>query len=746
MENFKDMRFVLKESKDRLIDKTSLTDEQKSEAKAFFNKYPSYEKEIDWNKVKSLTWDDFKKVIYRDRSKDSKNQVKKAIRKGLEGFTEGVDFDVLYEGNFKGHPFTVYQPYCWEASRMIASNSVPPTDTVGEWCTAYQKENSYWKSHTYAEDNSVFAYVCGESIPTKKVALEINDHLETNCDGMDFEFVIEYTNIRFNIWDKEDNCLDAWDVDDAFFDTITSIGVIEDALANIGKIRNDSISIDPNTGLVTYNDDLTVTEAMVTNGKLNVNYHIVKGYMYVGELDINTLEGFPVEVGGELTLFSLPNLTSLVGAPQKVRSLRITACHALKDFTGCPQVDERIMLSRLDVTSFKGLPKVINGTFDANVLDGVTSLEGVPVEAWAVKLTTLRRLTSLNGLPKATTYKFTSLDGISSFEGLPSEVSEIDFVHLKNIKSLNGLPQTITSCAYLSDIGQIQTLEGAPESVKYDFTVCDCDNLVSTKGAPKFVGRTLDLSSNPMLQTAEELPSGITELNLCHDIKLTQICEIPSTVQTLFVAYCRSLESLGCLTHDLDALDITQTNGAVLKEMLENSKGISIGKMYTDECVMEVKPNMGELYKKYTPLVINSFKMLFPNEEPTVEKLDKTYIGHGNMRDIVRNLIRNGEKVILNRGTLDTAVAEAQLIIYDANNLSEEDFSKKWGMTREDFLTGNYDTDGLEFKAWALIDKTYGDYITEELLDSNLKDAVEYYEVLDRMNVVFANQCYFKTR
>lgn len=55
-------RDLLNESKDRLIDRLDLSDQQKGEMKAFFKKRPNLENRLDWNKPKSITWDSFEKI------------------------------------------------------------------------------------------------------------------------------------------------------------------------------------------------------------------------------------------------------------------------------------------------------------------------------------------------------------------------------------------------------------------------------------------------------------------------------------------------------------------------------------------------------------------------------------------------------------------------------------------------------------------------------------------------------------
>lgn len=226
METFKSLRMV--ESKESIIKKMpNLTDEQKEEAINFFNKYNAFEKEVDWNKWRTLTWEDLKAVITKDRN--TKAQTKKKIKAGLEGFVEGKDYDILAEGEWRGEPYIAYIPYTWEASRMIASSAVPPAKLkfnpdlgkaepiAAKWCTAYNKDSSYWNKHTSGPDFSAFIYLCGETIPTKKIAIELNGEGKNyNCDNMEFtHYTLKKEDgkilhsdsdyINYNYWDFNDN-------------------------------------------------------------------------------------------------------------------------------------------------------------------------------------------------------------------------------------------------------------------------------------------------------------------------------------------------------------------------------------------------------------------------------------------------------------------------------------------------------------------------------------------------------------
>jgi len=136
---FKNLNLL--EKKDHIIRKMpNLTSEQKEELINFFNKHPNYENRIDWNKWKTLTYDDFKNVL----GIESKTQRKKSVKtKGIRGLKEGEDYVQLKE---LPNNVEAYIPLNYEASKFIASKYVGGIE--GKWCTAYQKTDEYWKKYT----------------------------------------------------------------------------------------------------------------------------------------------------------------------------------------------------------------------------------------------------------------------------------------------------------------------------------------------------------------------------------------------------------------------------------------------------------------------------------------------------------------------------------------------------------------------------------------------------------------------
>ena len=145
-ENLEYLQLLL-ENKDHLIDRLSLTDDQKSELKAFFKAHPNYESKIDWNN-KALTYADFKAVLALEGK--SRSQAKK---KGVSGLKEGTDYKVIGQGIAVNREFgsadweyTMYMPLTHLASKTLASQTTLPPVT-GEWCIA-MNDDQWWQDYT----------------------------------------------------------------------------------------------------------------------------------------------------------------------------------------------------------------------------------------------------------------------------------------------------------------------------------------------------------------------------------------------------------------------------------------------------------------------------------------------------------------------------------------------------------------------------------------------------------------------
>ena len=177
------------EKKDHLIRRNpNLTDGEKQEIIELLGRHPSYENKIDWTKNKSLTYEDFLKVL-------RPLYINELDPRGL---IEGQDYDILYESDKE----VLYSIYSYDASRILASNSVEPkiwteipswcgeeefTDEAhafghfdsehgdkkpgAKWCISMQTSNRYWKD--YNEDFHFFFWFRNRLGDNSKIAISV---------------------------------------------------------------------------------------------------------------------------------------------------------------------------------------------------------------------------------------------------------------------------------------------------------------------------------------------------------------------------------------------------------------------------------------------------------------------------------------------------------------------------------------------------------------------------------------------
>ena len=400
--------YRLKEAKTsqlkKLLKNGNITEEQFNIADEFFKKYSAFENEIDWNRGLNITWDDLKVVIYKERNSESKTR--KKIRKGLEGFTEGKDYIVLEETN----SYTAYQPFTWEASRMIASHYVEPSKNKygdlddADWCTAYQKGSGFWDGHNQIE---AFIYICGGTIPSKKVAVSIS---KEEYDASDSKFLYSTGSLNFNIWDfydKNDTI-----EEDELLEVVPDLHSLIKKAYEIWKDKKreellSKFKLNPQTNRYDYDGNLNRNDLkfFVSDNydRFIINFGKITGYFNCSDLGLKSLNGAPTEVGG---FFGCSNnkLTSLKGAPQKIGG--------------------SFRCSKNQLTSLEGAPKTVGKAFWCSE-NQLTSLEGAPQKVGGDFWCSENQLTSLKGAPKTVGGAFNctqnpnlySLDSIGEVEG-----------------------------------------------------------------------------------------------------------------------------------------------------------------------------------------------------------------------------------------------------------------------------------------------------------------------------------------
>ena len=455
--------YRLRESKTtqlkKLLKNGNITEEQFQIADEFFKKYSAFEREIDWNRGLKITWDDLKEVIYKERNSESKTR--KKIRKGLEGFEEGKDYLVLEETD----SYIAYQPFTWEASRMIASHYVEPSRNGygdpddADWCTAYQKSSSYWDGHNEME---AFIYICGEDIPSKKVAISIS---KEEYDDNNTRFLHSMDSLYFNIWDfydyrdtiEEDELLEV--VPDLHNLIKKAYGIWKD------KKKEELLSkfkLNPQTNRYDYDKTLRSEELsnlVAEDGDgFTINFGKVENFN-CSELGLTSLKGAPIEVSLNFICIN-NNLTSLKGAPQEVGG--------------------NFNCKNNQLISLEGSPTKVNGYFDCHN----------------------NQLTSLKGAPQTVGRDFYCYENqLTSLKGAPQIVGGDFYCNNNQLTSLEGAPQIVGGHFYC-DYNHLTSLEGAPQIVGGNFR-CSKNQLTSLEGAPQEVGGACDCTQNPNLHSLD---------------------------------------------------------------------------------------------------------------------------------------------------------------------------------------------------------------------------------------------------
>ena len=466
----------------KLLNNGNITEEQFQIADDFFKKHTAFEKEIDWNRGLNITWDDLSSVIYKERTNNS--QTKKKIRKGLEGFEEGKDYLVLEETD----DYIAYQPFTWEASRMIASHYVEPFRNEdgnledANWCTAYQKNRNYWDDHNEKE---AFIYLCGESIPSKKIAISISMEDE---DANGTEFIYYVDDLNFDIWDFGDSNYTI--EEDELLEVVPNLyDLIENAYSNWeNKSKKDFLSklkLNPQTNRYDYEGNLTnikLKDFLAEDGDgFTINFGEITGNFYCSELGLISLKGAPQIVWGNFWCDN-NKLSSLEGAPKEIGGNFICSENQLTSLKGAPKkVGGEFNCSSNQLTSLKGAPQVVDNDFWCSH-NQLTSLEGAPREVGKYFYCAYNQLTSLKGAPQEVGGNFNcSSNHLTSLERAPKIVGGYFDCSHNQLTSLKGAPQTVGGSFYCYS-NQLTSLEGAPKEVDGWFSCYDNPNLYSLDG------------------------------------------------------------------------------------------------------------------------------------------------------------------------------------------------------------------------------------------------------------------------
>ena len=134
--------------------------------------------------------------------------------------------------------------------------------------------------------------------------------------------------------------------------------------------------------------------------------------------------------------------------------------------------DGSINCSKLGLTSLEGAPEKVKGDFICSS-NQLTSLKGAPKEVGGDFICGSNQLTSLKGAPKEVEGEFNcSFNYLTSLKGAPKEVGTDFYCSHNQLTSLEGAPQKVSGDFYCWD-NQLTSLEGAPQKVGGNFSCLD---------------------------------------------------------------------------------------------------------------------------------------------------------------------------------------------------------------------------------------------------------------------------------
>ena len=334
----------LYEKKDHLINRNrNLTSEQKSEIIELLGRHPSYENKIDWNKSNSLTYEDFLSVL-------RPLYINELDPRGL---VEGQDYDILYESNDEA----LYFVYTYEASKILASNSVGPEmwTEIPDWCG---DEEFTDEAHAFGHFDSEH----GDMKPGAKWCISMQtSNKYWKRYRKDFFFFFWFENDE-NLGNDRKIAIcvskDNWEIAEVYGGADNEIEM-ELALPSyiIKAIENEK----------SIYEKKRIERIDIVKSKLKLNPQTNR-YDYDGDLDRDILKTFFLSEDKDWFTISFGEITGDFDCSRL----------GIKSLKRAPQkVDRRFYCTDNQLTSLEGAPQEIGGDFNCRRNPNLHSLDGI---------------------------------------------------------------------------------------------------------------------------------------------------------------------------------------------------------------------------------------------------------------------------------------------------------------------------------------------------------------------------------
>lgn len=267
--------------------------------------------------------------------------------------------------------------------------------------------------------------------------------------------------------------------------------------------------INPN-GSVDITGDFNISN--ITDNKLPFVVNSVSGTVayQTHTPTLTTLEGFPTEVGGDLTIWNCTNidLTHLphkVGGQMYISQLNETFENAVIDYCGDAAI------SNYTASTLKGMPKYVEKDCSLSSCN-LDNLTGAPPH--------------VGGMFHISGGKVKSLDGLSTYVGgglmiwhggFPEELGTMGTIHgdismqCNNLKDLTGLPSHVTGNLQLEGV---KSLTGFPSKIDGCVNIYLEDNVSTSNLHKRFEMKGRLTLNNPVGRALLSIPKirGITSV------------------------------------------------------------------------------------------------------------------------------------------------------------------------------------------------------------------------------------------
>jgi hypothetical protein len=216
--------------------------------------------------------------------------------------------------------------------------------------------------------------------------------------------------------------------------------------------------------------------------------------------NLSTLKGCPKKIGGDLTLKNLRELTSLDGAPAYVRSLKILNAPITSMKGGLKLAKGDVTLGELlNLENLNGCPEIAFGELNIQTCPNLKSLVGAPDTVRTLKIVDTSSLKNLIGCPQNILWDFEiEYTSIESLEGAPSMVgASVNIVNNTRIKTIGDGFKYVGGSFEIGNAPSLISLDGFPSFVGRSISLWSLKKIENLDALPSKIGGTINVVDMP---------------------------------------------------------------------------------------------------------------------------------------------------------------------------------------------------------------------------------------------------------